>query len=773
MVLDRSSLGNELSDYVVIVARHCLSFVVIIFTSLIIALYLLGQTQDAFFIASVIVINVVVGIIQEVRAKRALDKLRRQTRPMALLVGVDQQTRLVPVEELAVGQVVRLKIGDQVPGDGRVVKVEAFEVNEAFLTGESLPVGKRMREQVFAGSFAVAGRADIRLEALGEDTRMGRITDDVARFNVRTTPLQRAVGMIIAILGWGLIVIALAIGIRNHLSGEQLAGSITQVAAIAATIVPEGLLLATTLLFAYGAVRLFRRQVLLQQINATESLGRVRTLCLDKTGTLTEDRLELIGYEPAPKQRSNQLERVFGQYLRLTDPESEMAQAYSHYHSDLPAATGEVTAGFSSERKYGVVKIAGKFLVCGAPDVLAKYARKNDLAWLEEQNNHSASRGERVLLLAYSMSARPNRLKILGLARLAQPIKASAPSALKFFARRGVRLVIISGDQAESVRAIAKRLGLADEQSQVVTGAAWQEASTRQRHRLVDRVNLFARVTPQQKAEIVQLLGHHGFVAMTGDGANDALALKKADLGISMFAAAEITRTVADVVLIKNDFADLPHGVELADQIITTLELVAIIFFTKIVTGLTLVGWTFASISAYPLSPRMITLLNYFLIGLPIILWTVWPRCRPRRPQEPNFWIQIAPFTVANSLALITTIGLASHLANTWDAAVGMVIFLVVLVMGVATFFLAPYTLGARADEHSRARAWVMSAAIAVLIISYLATPVRRFFGLGDFALDWLVLGLLCAVCGVILQIVFISVAALIRRIVRRDLQVL
>ncbi len=748
----RRDVKQDLADYGVIVSRHVVTFVSFIFATLIIALASLGERQDAVFLASVLGLNILIGIVQEVRAKRALDRLRQQVQPVAHVVVTSGKVVERSLTELSVGDTVRLQRGDQVPGDGHAVRVSAFEVNEAFLTGESLPVGKRVREEVFAGSFVTSGSADIVLDALGEDTRLGRVEDKVTRLRWRTSEIQRAVGLTITVMSWGLIAIALALASRSALQRSLDADLLRQVAAIAATIVPEGLLLATTIFFAYGAVRLFRWRVLLQQINAVETLGRVQILCLDKTGTLTEDRLSLIGYRVMAGETTDRLKRIFGQYLSLTDPQSEMAEAYRERHASLPVASGKVITAFSSERKFGQVKLGATQIWVGAPDQLIEKVKPEARQWVEAVNAQSASVGERVLLVATQATSRSS-LQPIGVVRFAQPIKPTAKQALKYFRARGVRPIIISGDQPATVMAIAQQLGWGRTEA-VITGDAWAAARRGARKQIVAQTNLFARVTPQHKEQIIIELRKLGTTAMTGDGANDALALRRADLGVSMFSGADITRTVADVVLVDNEFRDLPNGVQLSDEVITTLELVAVLFFSKVVMGVVLVAWAFWTATSYALSPRQMTLLNYFLIGLPIVVWAIWPVSRRRSPYESGYWSRILPYVGLNGLALAIGMSLAYGLAVHYGIDLGMTLFFVCLVAGLSTFLTSGW--GMHAVNRLSLRRRLMLVGSAVLVLGLVATllPVRAFFDIAAPSWGWLALSSVAAAITVVCQLV-------------------
>lgn len=752
--MDFSGKQAEISDYLTIIVRQCFSFVTIILGAVVAVLFWLGEHQDAVFIASVLILNITIGLVQEVRARRQLDKLKALTAPTARLLDQTGGEQLVPIENLRVGDVVRLKAGDQLPGDGKLTQATALELNEAFLTGESVPIGKIVGADAYAASFVTAGSGELKIDKLGEQTRIGALAASVKRLNFRATPIQRTIGIIITVLSWLFVVMALVLVARGSSAGEAPATLAREVAAIAATIVPEGLVLAVTLLFTYGAVQLYRSRLLVQRTSAVESLARIQILCLDKTGTLTEDRLVVNSIVPVAKTQTATVEKYLGHYLALTDPDSDLAAALIRHMGKLPAAQGESLVGFSSERKWGAVRIGLRQIVVGAPDILADFATKTDAQWVLAQNQQAAQAGNRVLLIAEASldgKVALRHLKPVGIVRFEQPIKASAADVVKFFHQRDVRLVVISGDQAPTVLAIARQLQLADTDTKAIDGKQLAKFSAHQRAACVAEHSIFARVTPQQKAQLVRDFRQLGYTAMTGDGANDALALKAADVGISMFAAADITRRVADIVLVKNAFTDIPDGVGAADRIITNIELVGSVFLHKVTIGLTLIGVALATGTGYVFSPRTITILNYFLIGLPLFLWVLSPRLRERQPHEPGYWAQITPLLVSNGLvAMMVSVG-ASLWALGQGIDIGMVVFLTTLILGVNMVFLAPYALRVEPDQHPRRTYGVVGAMLVGLGLVLLIEPLRAFFGLQAFDWSWFGVGFVWGSIGVAL----------------------
>lgn len=724
-------------DYAKIIFRSLFSLVSLVLGSVIGLLVYFDETRDALFLASILGINIVVAIVQEIRAKRALEKLK------ALLIRTakvehNNEVHDVPLDRIQVGDILHLGRGDQVPADGHLLSAEALEVNEAFLTGESASIPKAINSNVYAGSFVVAGQARLKVVTRGDETRIAEMTSSVKRLRTRTTPIQRSLSIGITILSYVLLVAVGALVVRQQSVGIDPVITVRLVATLAAMIIPEGLVLACTLLFAYGAIRLLKAQVLLQHINAIESLARLQILCLDKTGTLTENRLQLKQVLPAPRQRGSSLRQHLRSYLALTDPEGELASALQTKQHPLPTVKGQVLQAFSSERRYGSAKIDGQVITVGAPEVLLRKLAGSSRHWLTKHNQDAAAQGQRVLAVATGSKDK----KLVGLVIFAQPIKQSARAALAYFMKRGVAIKVLSGDQPATVRAIAQDLKLIKADARVVLGKDIQAASSTKLKQLVREETVFARVSPQQKARVIAVAKQLGYTGMVGDGANDALALKEAQLGISMFHAADITRTVADIVLIKDEFSDLPQGVKLADTILTNLELISCLFVQKVIIGLTLLTLTFLTGNDFPFSPRNITFLNYFIIGLPILIWTAYPRHRARSPYEAGYFAQLWPYILrSGSVAMLTTVA-AYFLSLQLGASLQMTLFWTSLGLGVSLLVLLPGLYRTTKDRRYDRAMPLIFLVVGCLSLAAMVWPVsRHFFDLRPVQGSWLILG--------------------------------
>lgn len=739
-----SSRNKFWKDIRTIILRHTISLVTIVMGSVITTLLWFGEARDAAFLSSVLAINIFTGIAQEVRARRILEKLSEFMPKIARLVHTDDSIAEVPITEVHPKALIRIQSGDQIPVDGTVLRAEGLEVNEAFLTGEATGLEKSVGDSVYAGAFVAAGNAVVRVTAVGDDTRLGNMTSKVQQHEWHNTPIQRALAGIISTLSYVLLIAVIGLTIRQNLIGGDTVSLIKQIAAITGSLIPEGLILASTLLFAYGAIKLLRRQVLLQHIHSAEGLARVQILCLDKTGTLTEADLTLGEIIPARNQSRESVLGLAKSYFAISDHTGSMARALTIHKQ----AKGEIITSFSSNRRYGAVANDTQRIYVGALESMREQHKLTIPQKLFRDAEALAKQGHRVLIVAtqpIETSKTSSKPVVRGILSFEQAIKRSALPVLHFFKNRSVAIKIISGDHPAAVQEVATQLELTDAatEQKVITGDEIEQLPYPELVSLVRDHALFARISPDQKARIIEACQSIGYTGMVGDGANDALAIKRADIGISMLDAAEITRSVADIVLIKNEFTDLPKGVRLADSIITTMELIGALFLNKVIVGLTLLMLSFITVQPFPFSPRNITVLNYFIIGLPILIWTLYPRNRKRTAFEPSYLRQIMPFVILNGIITSIATITAYLMAEIYYIDAQMTVFVTTLILGMNLLFIAPRALGITHSPRYH-RSVIVSCFIACVLLSiiFANTSLRTFFGLDQISIDWLTLGI-------------------------------
>lgn len=621
--------------------------------------------QDSLF-GFVILANTGIGIVQEWRAKKTLDSLAviGESRPT---VRRDGRAVQVPTSEIVLGDLVEIGPGDKIVVDGVCAEADGLEVDESLLTGEADPVVKHPGEPVMSGSFVVAGGGAFQATKVGREAYAAQLAEEASRFTLVHSELRSGISTILKYVTWMMVPAALGLVVTQLVvKSNDFKGSVARTIGGIIPMIPEGLVLLTSVAFAIGVIRLGRKQCLVQELPAIEGLARVDTVCLDKTGTLTEGGMDVTGLKPLGGADDDRVREVLAA-LGASDPRPNASlQAIIDAYPDGHGADRRPvsTLPFSSARKYsgaafeeGDGKVAGWLL--GAPDVLLA---PDDPALTE--TGRLNERGLRVLLLARAArdldgpdparGARPVALVVLE-----QRLRPDAAETLRYFADQDVQAKVISGDNAVSVGAVAHKLGLSGK----AVDARKLPADPADLAKAVDRATVFGRVTPQQKREMVGALQSEGrTVAMTGDGVNDVLALKDADIGVSMGSGSEATRAVAQIVLLNNSFATLPSVVAEGRRVIGNITRVATLFLVKTVYSVLLVLLVVCWQVEYPFLPRHLTLLSTLTIGVPAFFLALAPNKERARP---HFVRRVMRYSIPGGLlagvATFVTYLLARH----------------------------------------------------------------------------------------------------------------
>ncbi|MEV8045823.1 HAD-IC family P-type ATPase [Streptomyces griseoluteus] len=621
--------------------------------------------QDSLF-GFVILANTGIGIVQEWRAKKTLDSLAviGEARPT---VRRDGRAVRVPTSRIVLDDLVEIGPGDKIVVDGVCAEADGLEVDESLLTGEADPVVKHPGEQVMSGSFVVAGGGAFQATRVGREAYAAQLAEEASRFTLVHSELRSGISTILKYVTWMMVPAALGLVVTQLVvKSNDFKGSVARTIGGIIPMVPEGLVLLTSVAFAIGVIRLGRKQCLVQELPAIEGLARVDTVCLDKTGTLTEGGMDVTGLKPLNGADEGRVREVLAA-LGASDPRPNASlqaiiDAYPDGHGDERRPVS--TLPFSSARKYsgaafeeGDGKVAGWLL--GAPDVLLA---PDDPALAE--TGRLNEQGLRVLLLARAAGdldgpdpargARPVALVVLE-----QRLRPDAAETLRYFADQDVQAKVISGDNAVSVGAVAHKLGLSGK----AVDARRLPADPADLARAVDRATVFGRVTPQQKREMVGALQSEGrTVAMTGDGVNDVLALKDADIGVSMGSGSEATRAVAQIVLLNNSFATLPSVVAEGRRVIGNITRVATLFLVKTVYSVLLAVLVVCWQVEYPFLPRHLTLLSTLTIGVPAFFLALAPNKERARP---HFVRRVMRYSIPGGLlagvATFVTYLLARH----------------------------------------------------------------------------------------------------------------
>ncbi|ROO91306.1 cation-transporting ATPase E [Actinocorallia herbida] len=612
-----------------------------------------GDWRDGLF-GGIILANTLIGIVQELRAKRTLDRLAVLGEQRVRVVR-DGRTTEVAQATVVQDDLVVVRAGDRIVVDGPVVDSRALEVDESLLTGEAEPVAKLPGDEMLSGSFVVAGGGSFVARKVGGEAYAARLVAEASRFKLAKSELQAGINRFLKYVTWLLVPVGVLLTISQFLSTRSLSEAVVGAVAGVVTMVPEGLVLMTSIAFAVGVVRLGRRRCLVQELPAIEGLARVDVLCLDKTGTLTEPGMDLE--EVVPLKAGLPVDRAL-RALVAADPSPNPTltaiAASLPDESGAPWEAGEIVP-FSSARKWSGTSFGehGDW-VLGAPDVLLAPGS----AALKEAGRLGAT-GRRILALVHgpegrladlardsAVFAESAALEPAALIVLGQRIRPEAKGALAYFAREGVAVKVLSGDDPVSVGAIAASLGVpgADRpyDAREITETDIQD--------VLEKHTVFGRVSPQQKRAMVRALQARGHtVAMTGDGVNDVLALKDADLGVAMGSGSGATRAVAKVVLLDDSFATLPHVVAEGRRVLGNIERVANLFLTKTVYSILLSVLVGVVGVRFPFLPRHLTLISALTIGIPAFVLALAPNLERARP---GFVPRVLRFAVPAGLAL-------------------------------------------------------------------------------------------------------------------------
>lgn len=683
--------------------------------SLLIVILAVREYRDGLF-GIVLVVNALIGIIQEVRSKRALDRLAVLSAPRVTVVRDGSEIE-IPTSELVLDDLILAKPGDQITVDGVILTSTGLEVDESLLTGESDPVDKSVGDPVMSGSFVVAGDGTITATAVGVDAYAFKLSSEARRFSLVKSELRNGIDRIIRFSGWLMLPTAVLLVTAQIRSDAGLVSAVQGSVAGLVAMIPEGLVLLTSIAFAVGAARLASKNVLTQELAAIEGLARVDVICADKTGTITEGKLVLATVEhlDGGSEHSTAALAAIGAADQHPNPS---LLAIKDEFNKAPGWTLGDSVPFSSARKWSAAEFDnhGAWYL-GAPDILITKAVDPDET--NERINHYAERGRRVLMLARSPLGLfgenlPDRLEPVALIVLEEKIRDSAADTVAYFLRQGVDVKVISGDNAVTVGAVAQRVGVpgaddpVDARTLPTDPAALAE--------VLESHSVFGRVTPQQKREMVHALqatGHE--VAMTGDGVNDTLALKDADIGVAMGSGSAAARAVARFVLLDNDFAVFPSVVAEGRRVIANVERVANLFLTKTFYALVLALAVGVAGLPFPFIPRHFTIISSLTIGIPGFFLALAPNARRARPGFLSRVLRFAiPAGVVAATATLTGYEIARRVGDLPldQARTSAVIVLFMVALWVLTILARPFNTWRAALVGSMAGLFFLALAI-------------------------------------------------------------
>ena len=622
-----------------IILRNVMLLVNIVIFVVVVLLFIFDNKQAALFLGIVLFLNTFIAITQDIHARVLLEKLQMLTALRVTRINKDKTQTLILAEDIAKGDLLQLKLGDQTPCEGALISANNLEISEALVTGESDSFSKKEGEKVIAGAIVTSGSGIMEAQGLFKDSRLSIIAGEVKKYAANPSSIQSGINTVIKYTGYSLVLILIFVVIRGIILHTPRLEIVSNAGALASTIVPQGLVVVITLLFAIGAANYSRRNVLFQEINATEKLGRIKNLCIDKTGTLTDNILAVEDMYTFKDFSKNDAYSFTNTYIESSGDSSQTFLAVKNYIEKQKIENEKKmeiigSLPFSSWRRYGAVETregnVSQTICVGAPDIFAsKIYNIEEQKWLNDITLENAKAGKRVLCIVrangigFSKKLPEKSFSIVAVFVFRHNLRQGIKEAIAFFKNRGIRIRVISGDNPNTVRAVALSVGIqgADD---IVSGEQIKAWSDENFKTYAHKYTVFAQILPEQKVRLIEEFKKDGFTAMVGDGVNDALAMKKADLGIAMFDGVPVTRQLADVVLMTNSFSDLPGAVEVADHFIRSIEINSGVYINMSLVGLLF----FVIISffgySYPLTPLNITFINYFTVGFSGMLISYW-----------------------------------------------------------------------------------------------------------------------------------------------------
>ncbi|MEZ3435262.1 MAG: cation-translocating P-type ATPase [Lachnospiraceae bacterium] len=609
-----------------IIYENIFTYFNLIFAVLAVLLCLVGSFRNLTFLP-VIIINTLIGIVQEIRAKNVLEKLNMLNAPRASVVR-DGHILQAASEELVIDDIVIFKAGNQICADAVVVSGEA-QVNESLLTGESDEITKTCGSQLMSGSFVVAGECRARLTNVGEDSYISRLTLEAKEVQTgEQSEMIRSLDKLVKFVGIALIPIGIMLFVQGYFfNHETFRNSITSMVAAVLGMIPEGLYLLASVALAVSSMRLAHKKVLLHDMKSIETLARVDVLCVDKTGTITENKMsvkELVAAEPGEEEGELNLSALVGDFVGAMSSDNSTMEALKAYFTENTKKEADRIVPFTSAAKYSGVVFGDKSYVLGAPE----FVLREDYDTFKEEIQKHARRGYRVLVFGrYNGELEGKKLteKVtpLGYILLANPVRAEAPETFAYFAEQGVEVKVISGDNPLTVSEVAKEAGIKGAEEYVDAATLKTETDV---ENAIAKYTVFGRVTPTQKRQFVKALKKQGrTVAMTGDGVNDVLALKDADCSVAMASGSDAAVHASQVVLLESNFACMPQVVLEGRRVVNNIQRSASLFLVKNIFSFLLSLFSVVFMITYPLEPSQVSLISMFTIGVPAFFLALQP----------------------------------------------------------------------------------------------------------------------------------------------------
>ena len=703
------------------------------------ALIILQRYTDAVISAGIVVINVAVGLFQEIRAKRRLDHIALINRPRVTVIRDGVEMELLP-DETVLGDVMVVEPGDQIIVDGDVLEGK-IEIDESLLTGEEDLVAKSQGMEVHSGSICVTGRAVIEATRVGNDSLAARITSGARAFKRTLTPLQLEVNLILRVL----LLMTACFGGLLLIGSVMYDTPVTETvlaAAVIAGLVPPGLFLMITLNYAMAAVKIAGQDALIQSSNAIDSLSNVDILCLDKTGTLTANKLRFNQMIPIGDATEDSIRGLIGDFAASVTAGNKTTEAMAAASPGQKRAIND-EVHFTSARKWSALSFDDPerrgVVALGAPEMLTPLLAQEPP--LPAEIDEWADQGLRVLLLAgtpqpatltadETRPTLPEEIVPIAWLSFADELRPHTEATLSSFRKAGIQLKVISGDNPKTVAALAKQAGLSH--ADAISGLEIDEMSDSQLADAAEEFDVFGRITPQQKERLVDALRRRGhYVAMIGDGVNDVLSLKQANLGIAMESGSAATRNVADIVLLKDSFGALPAAFTEGRRIRSGMQDILKLFMVRVLSVAMLLAAALALQAGFPFSPRQISILSTLTVGVPVFFLAIW--ARPVLAQEGAMLRSLAHFVAPAALTVAMaalTVYLLFHTGNDPETLAAM------RDGGVITL---TNSQNAALSEVNRARdaITVTTVLCGLILLIFVEPPTKWWVAADEYSGDW------------------------------------
>ncbi len=622
--------------------------------------------MDSIGVTVVAFVNTILAIFQEIRAKKALDKVSFMLQKTTVVLR-DGKECSIDNSEIVLDDVIVLKRGDQVIADGRVLYSMKIHVDESLITGESLHLLKKENDKLFSGSFCVFGNGYYRVEKTGDDCYAAIITKMAKKYKFSSSPLQNKVNLIVKFLfGTALILVVLELLFGRTINYGEVR-MIRKIASIIIALIPQGLVLMISVIYAYGILRISKIGAIINKLNAIESFSNIKVVCMDKTGTITQNKHAVCNINLIPGNYTQQvLKKILTSFAISTSEQNETIRAVALIDSAVKATIVDELP-FSSELKFSAAKLSipeygiqEKTFILGAFDILSARSNSSELENLFKLQDLSDFRNllfgqlpDNTILDNLKNINNLTGIIPLAVVSINDQVRIDAAATINEFRQNGVEFKILSGDSSGSIRSILRELNWDVNESEIITGCELENIKDEELYSIVKNKIVFARLLPQQKLKIIKSLrGQKIYTAMIGDGVNDIPAIKESDIGIAMEVGSKSTKEIADIVLLKNRFSLLPEIFNEGNRIVNTADAVSKLFLTKnfMVVFITLFSLMFAR--EFPLTPTRISLFNIFAIGLPAFLFTALNKnCTVTK----NFFSEVISFVLVSALVIVSS----------------------------------------------------------------------------------------------------------------------